>query len=96
MSDELLMIPPQIQVGKGLHTLQVGIVSSDGSDRRLITLNPAGEKFSYSAPAEKSSRLFTPDEFGLVMPWLAEASVAIGGAMDRKSQMELRRAGYKV
>lgn len=85
--DELpLMLPPQIEVGEGRHTLEVRTQAWEGS--LLVELTHKGgttSSYSFTAPNEQQ-----------ILAWIAEQGHKIGQALDKAQKMRLRRAGYKV
>lgn len=88
MSESFAMIPPQIQVGTGQHTVQVQQI--DCEDFLLVKLVAGTTEF---AQREFHTQGEVDDE---LMPWLADRGGLIGETLDRRQKIELARSGYKV
>lgn len=86
MSDDLMMVPPQIQVGDGQHTVQVQTV--DDTHGLRVTLA--------AGPTVFAVQTFPATLMHELMPWLAREGHQIGERLDREAKRELRRRGYKV
>lgn len=86
MSDDLMMVPPQIQVGAGQHTVQVQTV--DDTHGLRVTLA--------AGPTVFAVQTFPATQIHEMMPWLAREGHQIGEQLDKVAAQKLRRAGYKV
>jgi len=88
VSDIFAMIPPQIQVGAGQHTVQVQQVDrGDFLQVYLVSHQNVHAAREFHTTGELQDEL---------MPWIAEQGHKVGEKLDREAKQELRRAGYKV
>lgn len=90
------MLPPQLQVGDGLHTLDV-MIHEFGPDV-VVELIPAGgrKKIGQIPMPQRAERRFTLSEWPNIEGWLYVEGTRIGEHLDKLAKQELRRKGYRV
>jgi hypothetical protein len=92
----ILMLPPQLQVGAGQHTLNV-TVHENGPQITVQLLPAAGRKVIADIPnTQRAERVFDLTEWPTIPEWLTTEGTRIGAHLDKIQKQELRRKGYRV
>lgn len=93
MSNEILMLPPQITIGQNV--IQVYAIERP-TGALYIGLRPDGMKVNQAPQNQTAAREFSVTELPQVLPWIEEAAQRIAEAMEKTAKMRLRRQGYRV
>ena len=93
MSNEILMLPPQVTVGQ--QVIQV-IAIERPTGALYVGLRPEGMKVNEAPQSQTAANEFVVTELHTVLAWIEQEAAKIGEAMQKAEKSRLRRAGYNV